>query len=127
MLQVHQSVEQKSENDGGANERKGQADNRPRNSSYLSLSDFHRNFCRFSAGIVNRCSGVQYDSIYSFIHSFIQTIPIAPFQVHYYSEALSTQHGYCAGISRRSATSNCEVRTCPRSLYTWRPERKSNP
>jgi len=26
----------------------------------------------------------------------------------YYSEALQTQHGYCAGISRRSATGNCE-------------------
>src|SRR6218665_3418331 len=32
------------------------------------------------------------------IHSFIQTISIAPLQVHYYSEALSTQHGYSAGI-----------------------------
>jgi len=59
--------------------------------------------------------------------SFIKTISTGSLQVHYYSEALSTQHGYCAGISRRSATSNCEVRTCPRSLYTWRPERKSNP
>ena len=39
-----------------------------------------------------------------FIHSFIQTISIAPLQVHYYSEALQTQHGYCAGISCRSAT-----------------------
>ena len=33
-------------------------------------------------------------------HSFIQAISIA----HYYSEALLTQHGYCVGISRRSAT-----------------------
>ena len=31
-----------------------------------------------------------------FIHSFIQAISIAPLQVHYYSEALPTQHGYCA-------------------------------
>src|SRR6218665_3041461 len=37
-------------------------------------------------------------------HSFIQTIYIAPLQVHFYSEALPTQHGYCAGVSRRSAT-----------------------
>ena len=39
---------------------------------------------------------------------FIQAISIAPLQSHYYSEALPTQHGYCAGISRRSATGNCE-------------------
>ena len=25
-------------------------------------------------------------------------------------------HGYCAGVSRRSATGNCELRTCARSL-----------
>src|SRR6218665_652780 len=50
-----------------------------------------------------------------FIH-FIQTNSIAPLQVHYYSEALPTQHRYCAGISRLSATGNCEGRTCPRSL-----------
>jgi len=28
-----------------------------------------------------------------FIHSFIQANSIAPYQVHYYSEALPTQHG----------------------------------
>jgi len=49
-------------------------------------------------------------------HSFIQTISIAPFQVHFYSETLPTQHGYCAGVSRRSTTGNCELRTCPRFL-----------
>ena len=37
-------------------------------------------------------------------HLFILDISIAPFQVHYYSEALPTQHGYCVGVSRRSAT-----------------------
>jgi len=42
--------------------------------------------------------------IQAYIHSFIQTISIAPLQVHYYLEAPPTQHGYCAGISRRSAT-----------------------
>ena len=31
-------------------------------------------------------------------HSFIQAIYIAPLQVHYYSEALPTQHGYCVGV-----------------------------
>src|SRR6218665_2789119 len=49
--------------------------------------------------------------IHSFIHSFIQTISIAPLQVNFYSESLPTQHGYCAGVSRRSATGNCELRT----------------
>ena len=44
----------------------------------------------------------------AFIHSLIQAISIAPFEVHYYSEALPTQHGYCVGVSRRSATGNCE-------------------
>jgi len=43
---------------------------------------------------------------YYFIHSFIQAISIAP--LHYYSEALPTQHGYCAGVSHRSATCNCK-------------------
>jgi len=33
---------------------------------------------------------------------------IAPLQVHYYSEALPTQHRYCVGVSRQSATGNCE-------------------
>src|SRR6218665_4123919 len=36
------------------------------------------------------------------IHSFIPAISIAPIQVLYYSEALPTQQGYCAGVSRRS-------------------------
>ena len=38
---------------------------------------------------------------YSFIHSFIST---APLQGHYYSEEIPTQDGFCAWISRRSAT-----------------------
>ena len=37
--------------------------------------------------------------IHSFIHSFIQTISIEPFQVHYYSLELPIQHGYCVGLS----------------------------
>jgi len=41
---------------------------------------------------------------------------MAPLQVHYYSEALPTLHGYCVGVPRQSATGNCEWRTCPRSL-----------
>ena len=47
--------------------------------------------------------------------NFIQTTSIAPLQVHYYSESFPTQHGYCAGISRRSAIGKCELRTCLRS------------
>src|SRR6218665_502002 len=43
------------------------------------------------------------------IHSLIQTISIAPLQVHVYSEALPTQHGYCAGVSRRSATVDAKL------------------
>ena|SRR6218665_1009929 len=33
-------------------------------------------------------------------NSFIQAISIAPLQVHYYSEALPTQHEYYVGVSR---------------------------
>jgi len=55
------------------------------------------------------------NKLYSFIHSFIQIISIAPLQVHYYWEALPTQRGYW--VSCRSATGNCERRTCPRSLH----------
>ena len=61
-------------------------------------------------------------SVY-FIHSFIQTISIAPLKVQFYSEALPTQPGYCAGVSRRSATGNCELPKVP----TWRLEQESNP
>jgi len=42
------------------------------------------------------------------IHLFIQAISIAPPQVHYYSEALPTQHGYCVAVSRRNVTGNYE-------------------
>jgi len=36
----------------------------------------------------------------SYTYSLIQAISKALLQVHYYSEALPTQHGHCAGISR---------------------------
>ena len=49
-------------------------------------------------------------------HSFIPDISITPPQVHYYPEALPTRHGYYVRVSRRSATGNCEWRTCPRPL-----------
>jgi len=32
------------------------------------------------------------------VYSFIQAISIAPFKVHYYLEALPTQHGYRVGV-----------------------------
>jgi len=44
-----------------------------------------------------------YGPIDKFLHSFTQAISIAPLQVLYYSEALPSQHGYCARIS-----GNCE-------------------
>jgi len=38
------------------------------------------------------------------IISFIHSISIAPLQVHYYSEALLTQHRYCVGVSQATAS-----------------------
>src|SRR6218665_2568121 len=62
-------------------------------------------------------SGTDYH--WFFIHSdhfYSTSIAIALLQIHYYSEALPTQHGYCAGVSRRSVMGNCKLRTCTRSL-----------
>ena len=42
------------------------------------------------------CPSVNPSILFSF---FIQAISIAPVQVHFYSEALPTQHGYCIGVS----------------------------
>ena len=53
--------------------------------------------------------------------SFIQAISIAPLQVHYYTEALPTQHRYYVEVSLRSTAGNCKWRTCPRSLRGARP------
>jgi len=49
-----------------------------------------------------------FDCQVAYQHSFIQAISTAPLLVHYYSEALPTQHGYCFGVSRRSAKGHCE-------------------
>jgi len=57
------------------------------------------------------CTGpleMHLQSIAIFIQLIILAISIAPLQVHCYSEALPTQHGYCVGVSCRSATGNCE-------------------
>src|SRR6218665_2449893 len=51
---------------------------------------------------------------------FILAVSIAPLQVHYYSEALPTQHGYCIGVSRRSATGNITERKDLPKVSTWR-------
>jgi len=59
------------------------------------------------------------------MYLFIQTISIAPLQVQYYSEALPKQHGYCAGVSRRSARSNSELSKNLPKVPTWRVERDS--
>jgi len=52
--------------------------------------------------------------------SFIHAISIAPLQVHNYSEALLTQHGYCVRVSRPSITGNCEWRKDLLKVPTWR-------
>src|SRR6218665_2442177 len=57
---------------------------------------------------IDPASSLMFCSSHHLLRLFIQDISIAPLQVHYYSEALPTQHGYCVGVSRRSATGNCE-------------------
>ena len=57
------------------------------------------------------------------IPSFVQDISIAPLQVHYYSEALPTQHGYCAGVIRHRQVRVKDLPTVP----TWQGEQDSNP
>jgi len=83
---------------------------------YHLLYDYAKDWLAYLLTISSQITCVLYELDLFFIHSFIQAISIAPLQVHYYSEALLTQHGYCAGVSLRSATGNCELRTCPRSL-----------
>jgi len=60
---------------------------------------------------------------------FIKIISIATIQVHYYSEALPTQHGYIMYLSEFHA--QAPQATASEGLaqgpYTWRPERYSNP
>ena len=75
----------------------------------LSVSNCHRQFF-----ILLLRNFFGYQRLASLIHSFIQAISKAPLPVHYYSEALQTQHGYCVGVSLRSTTGNYEWRTCPR-------------
>src|SRR6218665_2279977 len=52
----------------------------------------------------------------TFIQSFILAISIAPLQVHYYSEALSTTAWILYRSFTPKRTGNCRYRTCTRSL-----------
>src|SRR6218665_2346969 len=67
---------------------------------------FQRDGCESLQSIFRLLSG----------YSFIQTISIAPLQVTSHAEAPPTQHRCCAGVLRRNATGNRELKTCPRSL-----------
>src|SRR6218665_3666760 len=81
----------------------------PPNSSKESL------VCHLATNSYPFCSPVGHHSSsdQQLIHSFILIISIAPLQVHCNSEAIPTQHGCCAGVSRRNAKGNCELRTFP--------------
>ena len=58
--------------------------------------------------------------------SFIQAISDAPLQVHYYSEALPIQHGYCVGVCLTSKRHRqLRVKDLPK-VPAWRPEQDSN-
>ena len=59
-------------------------------------------------------------------HSFIQSISIVPLQVHYYSEALPTQHGYCAGVLTLRRHRQLLVKDLPK-VCTWQLERDTSP
>ena len=74
--------------------------------------------------IVNTSSTWAWHWVVHGYQSFIQTISIAPFQVHCYSE-VSGQRRYCPGNSRRSATGNW-VKDLPKAPTLWL-ERESNP
>src|SRR6218665_987573 len=54
--------------------------------------------------------------VFSFIHTFIPAISVAPLQVLYYSEALPTTARILYRSYTPKRTANCRYRTCPRSL-----------
>src|SRR6218665_1355393 len=68
--------------------------------------------------------GVTLPLIYLFIHS--RDFYSAYSRPLYYSEALPTQHGYCVGVSRRSALATASEGLA-QGPYTWRLERDSDP
>ena len=63
----------------------------------------------------------EHEQEYKFFLFFVQTISIAPFQVHYYSEVLPTQHGIALPKRHRQL----RVEDLPK-VPTWRPERDLN-
>src|SRR6218665_921893 len=67
------------------------------------------------------CSAYQSEAL----HSFIQTISIAPLQVPYYSEALPIQHKYCVGVNTPKCHRQLQVKDLPK-VPTWWQERDSN-
>jgi len=77
--------------------------------------------------ILQNCKNCNKDQITTqYIQSFTQAIHSkVSLQVHYYTEALPTQHGYCVRVSRRSATGNSTWRTCLPKVPTWRLEQDS--
>jgi len=83
---------------------------------WLLLSFYFLLVSKYTVIVLEMISMLLLPTFADIIHSFIQAISIAPLQVCYYSEALQTQHGYCARVSCWSATGNCELKTCPRSL-----------
>src|SRR6218665_637458 len=94
-----------------------------------SLSSLHIfvHHCTFCASLHTKTSpgATRTMHTYSFIHSFIQAISIALLQVHYYSEALATQHGYCRSVTLKLHR-QLRVKDLPK-VPTWRLERDSNP
>ena len=59
--------------------------------------------------------------IFIFIHSFYFYSTSSSPLPHRCTEALPTQRGHCVGVSRRSATGNCEWRTCLSGIRTHDP------
>src|SRR6218665_1855356 len=62
----------------------------------------------------------------TWVYPFIQAISIAPLQVHDYSEALPTQHGYCVGRFTPKRHRQLRVKDLSK-VSMWRPEWDSNP
>src|SRR6218665_952647 len=59
------------------------------------------------------------------VYSFIHDISKAPLQVHYYSEDLPTQHGYCVGVGTPKRYRQLRVKDLPK-VPTWWLEWDSN-
>jgi len=82
----------------------------------LAFSVFQVQLCIWKRRHVSFTQKHRASTTVQVFYLLIQAIFIAPLQINYYSEALPAQHGYCVGVSHRSATGNCEWRTCLRSL-----------